>query len=128
MIKTCLFCQTDFEAKRDTAKFCSDNCRVKWNYKNRNKSNGEIKPFQMQVLYTEIMKAVEIINGKNNLPQPVGFVADKPKVKFITRSAEQWHELKRSCESQEEWMKVKEQILNDPNLPDKTKSLIINTP
>jgi len=33
----CIECQTDFEAQRSTAKFCSDNCRVKWNYREKNK-------------------------------------------------------------------------------------------
>lgn len=27
----CLLCQKQFESKRSTAKFCSANCRVKWN-------------------------------------------------------------------------------------------------
>jgi len=35
MDKKCLFCQKEFEAKRESAKYCSVNCRVKGNYLNR---------------------------------------------------------------------------------------------
>ncbi len=41
-MKECLQCKKQFEAKReDTAKFCSANCRVKWNKKNGGKKKKQ---------------------------------------------------------------------------------------
>jgi hypothetical protein len=46
----------------------------------------------------------------------------------IIRSPEQWLELKRSCESVQEWNEVKSELMAAENIPTKTKQIIINTP
>lgn len=132
-MKECLHCSKGFEPKKPTRKFCSDSCRVMYNRKHGKK--GEIKPFQMQVMYNQIMEAVAKINESKSLPEPIGFIAEQSKHKrtypssvTILRSAEQWQALKRSCESEDEWYEVKEQILEADNLTPKQKQLIINTP
>jgi len=61
------------------------------------------------------------------------YFKDEPKQwqepkKILTRSAEQWHQLKRECENPEQWTELKEEILNASNLSQKQIQLIINTP
>lgn len=74
-MKKCLQCPNEFEAKRESAKFCSDKCRVAWHRKH-GKKDGVTK-FQMQVLYNSILEAIE----KMALPQLSNFVpANTPTV------------------------------------------------
>lgn len=89
----------------------------------------------MQVMYNQIMEAVNKINESKGQPESFGFITPQGqptsspvRIKAITRSAEQWHELKRACESVEEWNEVKRQIENAENLSPKQQQLIINTP
>lgn len=63
-MKECLWCKEPFEQKKETKKFCSTSCRVMFNKKFGKKD--EIKPFQMQVLYNQILEVVEKMN--NNSP------------------------------------------------------------
>jgi hypothetical protein len=51
-MKECLNCKTPYEAKRESSKFCSTNCRVMWNRKN---PKNVITKVQAQVLYNEMM-------------------------------------------------------------------------
>lgn len=71
MVRVCLECKNEYEAKRETSKFCSDNCRVKWNNKNGKKNKVEIKPYQMQSLYNDMKEVLSQI--KNGSP-----ITDKP--------------------------------------------------
>lgn len=41
---TCIECGKNFEAQRTSAKFCSPNCRVKWNNKNQSEEEPEVLP------------------------------------------------------------------------------------
>lgn len=71
-VMECLNCKIKFEPKKSFAKFCSTNCRVKWNRKQPKKD--VISKTQLQVLYNSILEAVGNINVKNGLPQPIGAV------------------------------------------------------
>lgn len=57
--KTCLKCGKEFEAKKDTAKYCSDSCKVIYNRNNSKIKSDEIKPIQMQVMYNVILQTFE---------------------------------------------------------------------
>lgn len=133
MIKGCLECKKDYEAKRDTSKFCSDNCRVKWNQKNK-QSKSEKKEsdlfLQMQVMMNTMIEGMGKTKEQLTVHNPnfFHFQSEKPKKPSLVRSAEAWHDLKRECVSQEEWFDLKEQIENAPNLTTKQKQFIINTP
>lgn len=87
-MKQCLQCEKQFDAKRDAAKFCSVNCRVKWNRKNGKKS--EIKPLQMQVLYNQILDAVNKIGQNNGLPPAAAYKIETVKTEPIKKSS--WDE------------------------------------
>lgn len=76
-MKDCLNCEKKFKEKRETAKFCSTNCRVKWHKKNGKKKKEAISEVQMQVLYNSILAAVEKIGTQNGLPSPVGVVVNQ---------------------------------------------------
>ncbi len=140
MDRKCLSCEKVFDAKRDTAKFCSVNCRVKWNYKNGKKD--KVSKFDLKVVYNELLDLAQKLSA-GTMPQPKVYDApklpqtfkDEPKQwqeptqeRLIIRNADQWHSLKRECISVEEWLPIKKQILSAPNLTDKQKQFIINTP
>jgi hypothetical protein len=67
MIK-CLYCEDEFEPKRETAKYCSDSCRVMYNRKHGKKN--AVTKFQMQTLYNEIRSMVNDLNKPTNSIQP----------------------------------------------------------
>lgn len=56
MVKKCLFCKTEFEAKRESAKYCSDNCRVKGNYKRSD------KPKDNSSLLQKVVSVMKVYN------------------------------------------------------------------
>ena len=80
-MKGCLHCKKEFEAKKETAKFCSTSCRVMWNRKNGNKTKDAIQPFQMQVLYNSMMDLIDkTIEKFGEIPEfeiPVGLQPSK---------------------------------------------------
>lgn len=71
-MKVCFNCGKEFEEKRDTAKFCSANCRVKWNKRNAVKKEQGISKLEVQVIYNQILslnsKLIEQIE-RGLLPQ-----------------------------------------------------------
>lgn len=87
-MKQCLYCEKDFEPKRPTKKFCSDSCRV-MNHKKVGKQS-EVKPFQMQVLYNQILAAVDKINNSNGLPPAAAYEIPTVRTEPIKKSV--WDE------------------------------------
>jgi hypothetical protein len=70
----CLNCEKEFTPKRESAKYCSDNCRVKaYNKRSGKKAKP---PMQMQVLITRLENALEKIEAIKIQPT----VYDAPKV------------------------------------------------
>lgn len=55
MNKKCLKCGKDFEAKKESAKFCSTSCRVMYNRKHGGTGKIKFKPVQTDVLYNLLM-------------------------------------------------------------------------
>jgi hypothetical protein len=54
--KECSYCKKVFEAIKETAKYCSDSCRVM--YCRKNKKSNVVTPVQMQVLYNAVLEMV----------------------------------------------------------------------
>jgi hypothetical protein len=134
-MKQCLECEKPFEAKRESAKFCSVNCRVKWNRKNGNKT--PVKPIQVQVLYNAMMDMVS--NFKFTPTTPSSY--DAPKIPIVNdeygqfsppkplkrRSYESYREGKRECETAEQWEELRVEIDADMFLTKKEKDLLKTT-
>lgn len=80
--KKCLFCDTDFEYVRDSAKFCSDNCRVKWNYANRKDKENRSTKIGAQALLNQAMDILAVVNGKLS-----GIGSNKPQFGAIDEAA-----------------------------------------
>lgn len=69
----CLECNTPFEAKRSTAKFCSDNCRVKFN----NNANSKILSSLDNIVKNEEPKTKLIIDEVGLKEKPSDSTLDK---------------------------------------------------
>lgn len=138
-MKNCEQCGNEFKNKRESARFCSDSCRVKWNRKNPKKD--AIKPFQMQVLYNEMVELISEMKVKlqeqpivfDSPPKPTNYFNDEPKQwaepkkEFkIKRTFENYQQLRIDCENEDEWLKLKEDILNVDHLSQKQKALLTN--
>lgn len=85
-MKVCLQCDKDISARRETAKFCSDNCKVKWNRKN---GKANVSKVQMQVLYNQILEVVGKIGQFNNLPPSSQLIIEQRK----TEKKTSWDEM-----------------------------------
>lgn len=68
----CLNCEKEFTAKRETAKYCSTNCRVKWHKKHGSKKG--VSEIQVQVLYNSML---EMFSKFNKFPIDAGFNSDR---------------------------------------------------
>lgn len=131
----CLNCENEYEPKRAASKFCSDNCRVKYHRKHGKKNS--VSKFQLDVLYNSLLGLAERIekglpsvqqefkerqlsnslNGLSNL-------GSVPKIK-IRRTFENFVTLKRECECEEDWLKLRQEIENADNLSQKQIHLLL---
>lgn len=131
----CLNCPKEFEPKRkDTAKFCSATCRVQYNRVN---PKEKVTRVQMQVLYNTMMERL----GQIEFKPPTGSSFDGKKLDKITydepgqwqepkpltfkapKSAAQYLELKRECETADQWQELWEEI-NSSHLSFKEKQIL----
>jgi len=87
-MRECLKCKKDISQKHESAKFCSTSCRVMWNRKNGKKN--EIKPFQMQVLYNQLLEAINNIGQNNGLPPVAAYQFETANTEPIKKSS--WDE------------------------------------
>lgn len=135
----CLQCGRNYEAQRLTSKFCSTNCRVKYNRKNGNKEQ-KVGKIELDVLYNKILDLV------TKMERPLPDFINKPsydgssfnKYSFdeqahyqepkrdLIRTFEQYRQLKLECENEENWIALSEKIRNAPNLSAKQKQLLLN--
>ena len=121
-MKECLNCKVDISGKASSSKFCSTNCRV-YHHRKNGKAKG-ISPIQVQAIYDAIMDKIAAMgdNSQINRLETV-FPVKTPK---IARSFEYYQQEKINCESVEDWVHIKEMIIEDPNLTQKQKNLLIN--
>lgn len=61
--KKCLKCGKDFDAEKDTAKYCSTSCRVMYNRNNPKPKKEVLDPaIQAQVIYNSVLEMIGRIN------------------------------------------------------------------
>jgi hypothetical protein len=135
MKRKCLRCETEFDAVRDSAKFCSANCRVKWNYKNKSTK----KQISFSVVENRVLELLDKLESKLILSQTLPESYDgkkfdkinfdeptqwKEKKRTVIRSFENYAALRKECENDEDWEKLKQEILNADNLTTKQRILL----
>lgn len=132
-MKECLYCNKDFESKRDSAKYCSDKCKMQWNRKNPKKEKGLTELQQMKVMYNTLLQkidnlSVNKIETNTAIQKKEIFAAPKEITKklFIKRSPENYVELRRDIpeydeEGYRQWLS---DVDNDPYLTDLLKKQI----
>ena len=128
----CLNCQKEFEPKRkDTAKFCSATCRVRYNRVN---PKDKVTKVQMQVLYNTMMERLGQIeykaateasyDGKKldkiTYDEPGQWQEPNPKT-YIKRTPAHWVDLRRDCTDADQYAKWLENLENDPYLTAREK-------
>jgi hypothetical protein len=136
MKKQCEQCEKEFEYSRDAARFCSGKCRVKWN---RNHPKKEVTKIEMEVLYNQMLDLVSemknnlvsvqpninsVISGTLVTNESTSWV-EKPQLK-IKRSFENYQQLRMDCENEEDWVNLKDEILDCSHLTQKQKTLLTN--
>jgi DNA-directed RNA polymerase subunit RPC12/RpoP len=67
MVHKCLNCEKEFDAKRETAKYCSTNCRVK--FFNKNGKNGAVTKLDLKVVYNELLDLAQKLSASANQPK-----------------------------------------------------------
>ena len=123
-MRECLKCKKSIEGKHESAKFCSTSCRVMYHRKFGN--TKAVNPVQVQVLYNAMLDMVEKVGGKSVLEPTHLFV---PKNEHITityqapKTAAKYLELKRECETADQWQTLWEEI-NGSNLSYKEKQIL----
>lgn len=127
-MKECLNCNKEFQAKKETAKYCSTSCRVMWNRKHGKKN--QVSPIQIQVLYNSMLELVEKIGESTKLvqePKPavqaLSFETAPQKVP-LKRNPANWVELRRECQNSEDYAKWLEDLENDTFLTSLEKKQI----
>jgi hypothetical protein len=105
MKRKCLKCNKEFEAKKETAKYCSVSCRVMFNRKVDKKEKVEKEKsllMQTQVLLNSV---VEMVGKINYGVVPTNF--DAPQMNNITHNEpRQWQEpiLSEQKKTPQEWV------------------------
>lgn len=128
-MKECLHCHKEFNAKKDTAKFCSVSCRV-MNNRKKAKSNVITKP-QMSAMYNSLMEAIANMGHINSqqkqfVDTPLSFDKMKEPYEKPPRSFDSYKQARIECETQEQWEALKKEIMNDVYLSTKQKNLLIS--
>ncbi len=143
----CLHCSKEFEGKRQSAKFCSDNCRV-LNHQKNGKGN-KVKPLNLVFILNEIkaqlnrfdetlkmfdMKIQDLtipthqikpITDTKSQSNVIHSVPAKEATKPLSRTPEEWLKLKRECETDEQYQEWLTDLHKDPLLPVGDKRRII---
>lgn len=125
-------CNNNFENKTGRRKFCSDACKMKWHRMNPKKE--EVTKFDLKVVYNELLDLAQKLSA-GIVPQvqntSIGYFKDEPgeiqQPKFrIKRTFDNFLQLKKECETEDDWIELKDEISNAENLSSKQKSLLIN--
>lgn len=99
-----------------------------WDHKIAKPSHKEVPPseFASEIKYAETTDSS--FDGSNTkihtIDEPLSF--DKMKSAYLkpARSFDSYRQARIDCESQEQWLALKEEIMNDVNLSTKQKSLL----
>lgn len=143
--KKCLHCKKDFKATKDTRLYCSTSCRVMYGRKNK----GSKKPVKFieqanNLILADLVEKVDRLLGKEIIYAPVtpnsfdgGRITDlryaeppqwvEPKKQPLKRTPAHWVELRRDCETADDYAKWLEDLENDTFLTTREKSQIKQT-
>ncbi len=143
--KKCLYCQKDFEATKDTRLYCSTSCRVMQSRKNKgsDKTVKFTKQANNQIL-ASLVEKVDRLLGKEINYSPVTlnaydgskinrFTQDEqamwvePKKTPLKRTPAHWVELRRDCQTADDFAKWLEDLENDTFLTTREKAQIKQT-
>lgn len=105
-----------------------------WNRKNGNQN--KVKPIQVQVLFNQISEMVDrlssaktefkgILPHENGVPEPISHTTKQSLA--IKRTPAHWVELRRECETADDYAKWLEDLENDTFLTTREKSQIKQT-
>jgi len=81
MIKVCLWCKKEYEAKKESSKYCSTSCRVMYNRKPATK--GTISKLDIITIYNEFKAAIQEF-GNVKVSAPLKSY-DAPKMPISTK-------------------------------------------
>ena len=133
-MKECLHCKKGFEPKKPTRKFCSDSCRVM--YHRKHGKQDTVSKVQMQVLYNSLMDKIEQMASQPISVLPPTQIASfngvissttvTPKV-GIKRTPAHWVELRRDCETADDYAKWLSDLDADQFLTTREKQQIKQT-
>lgn len=131
-MKSCEKCGKAFNPKKDTAKYCSDSCRV-MACRNRQKK-GAVTTSQLQVVYNAILDLLassrvelptNLVSGKSDsLLHSNGSVT--PFTMTRQKTVEEWIAAKREIPDNDEYQRWLSELEADQYLSSKQKSLIKN--
>jgi hypothetical protein len=129
-MKECLNCNKEFEPKRESGKYCSDNCRVQWNRKNPKQEKGLTELQQMKVMYNTLIEKIDKLNLSsvylpvNESKQSFDTTLPKNKKIMLKRTPMQWVELRRDCQNSDDYNKWIVDLDNDTHLTQLEKKQI----
>lgn len=129
----CLGCQKEFKGKQ-TAKFCSVNCRVKkCRDKKRNQpKKPDMEKASMTVLINQILDRLDKVEFKPvnqksyDAPKLSNLTYDEPgqwQKSDILKDYDYYKQKRKDCDNDSDWFELKEEILNS-DLPKKEKVLL----
>lgn len=133
MKKECLECKKEYEAERNNSKYCSSNCRVKYNRKHGiKKSVGKV---ELGVLYNSILELVEKLQ---RTPNSIDYKSSKMFFENVNEfeedtapeieeriSLEEYIEMKQECETKEDWFILSNKVKHDKYLGQGQKEFIL---
>lgn len=136
-MRECLKCKADISARHEKAKFCSDSCRVMWNRNPKNKKEkGLTELQQMRVMYNALMEKIEqlsfppiyapVVEQKTTFNGFIPSEEEKPRLS-LKRTPAHWVELRRDCQTADDYAKWLEDLENDTFLTAREKSQIKQT-
>lgn len=132
----CLNCKKEFQPKRDSAKYCSDNCRVRFYLKKVKIAKEQKPPLTFQVILNRMENVLEKIESRQSLPQydapkTERIFSDEPpkweQPEITGKSVHQHLKEIANLDTPYEYEQKAKEIEYDPNLTDKErKDLLLN--
>lgn len=135
-MKECLHCKKKFQEKKDTAKYCSDSCRVMFNRKHKLKALKFAAASNNTLLADLVEKVDRLLGERINYTTTTPNSINGGRVNtFRQDETHQWQEPpkalktltkyiqeKRECEIQEQYEALLAEVEADPYLTQKQKT------
>lgn len=124
-MKECFHCKNEFSPKKDSAKYCSDNCRV-LAYQKRVRNGESGSGLSMRAKIDIIFNKVQNFNFEK--PKSVQFNSPPPSLKQVNFIKDFTYYAKkiRECEIQDDYIILKNEITTAPNLTSKQRQVLLN--